>query len=187
MPNPRPEPAVGQYWADSKGILFLHSYHEGEIGYFVAQHFNVEHESRLAASYLLREAIYLGTLDELRARAEHNAVRPAPFHKGPFTANESEPCWDDGPEGYDWKFDTEEQATAHASDLNYAYNLDRADQGDLVHSDNSAVVGKLEAENERLRFRVEQLEMWIRDALAPLTRATAKALPLSLAEFGPKP
>jgi hypothetical protein len=46
-------------------------------------------------------------------------------------------------------------ADDHASDLNAAYHEGResvmAERGDLLYTDNSAVVAKLSAENERLR------------------------------------
>ena len=96
MTNPRPEPAVGQVWLTSLVTLHIEVIMQvGPLFLRTSNHYAVDLDT------VKKWWMYLGTLDELRARA-----------------------------------------TA----------------GDLLYTDNSAVVAKLSAENERLRAELAKLK-----------------------------
>ena len=66
---------------------------------------------------------------------------------------------ENGVEGWTHRPEYEEQALAQqAALLNAEYERGRASRGDLLYTDNSAVVAKLSAENERLRAEVAKLK-----------------------------
>jgi hypothetical protein len=164
-PAVSPAPKIGDvYWLWGDTIFAIAAIETVGQTFLYSDHTDQD-RARRATDTDFWGARYLGTLDELRARATaewepgYTYVK-GPFDQGPFWVDEDDPSWVDGPEGYDWKFESAEKAKAHVSDLNFAYavGLSHAgNRGDLLYTDNSAVVAKLSAENERLRAAAKAL------------------------------